>query len=253
MTSLSSHFDTFLGGKDESPDYYTRIINERNFDRLDRLLSDSSGKIVYGGKRDRSSLFFGPTIVTGIKPNDSLLSEELFGPILPILDADLDSAISTIASMEHPLAIYPFTNSQSDKNRILSETSSGGVTFNDCYLHFAAKDAPFGGVGHSGTGYYHGPHGVRTFSHLRTYIDPPLWVEKLLTARYPPYTNKKANKMIVQYNPHPKPNFDRDGNETGSGTFSLAKTALTAAVIGLISVVLYAPQKILSAFKSKTS
>lgn len=194
VIELSRHFDTFLGGKDNQPEYYTHIINDRNFDRLENLLKQTSRHIVYGGQRDRQKRYFAPTIVTGVKPGDSLLSEELFGPILPIIDADFDTAISFTRSGEHPLAIYAFTSLETDKTRILNETQSGGVTFNDCCLHVVGRDVPFGGVGNSGHRRDHGPHGIVAFSHLR---------------RYPPYSVEKAHKM----SPPVRPSFDRDGND----------------------------------------
>jgi aldehyde dehydrogenase (NAD+) len=214
VLELSRHFDTFLGGRDNQPEYYTHIINDRNFDRLDSLLQRTSGKIVYGGQRDRQSRYFAPTIVTGVQPDDPLLSEEIFGPILPIVDADFDTAIALTRSGEHPLAIYAFTSQETDKARILNETQSGGVTFNDCALHAAGRDAPFGGVGHSGQGRYHGPHGILAFSHLRTHTNAlPAWIEPLMAARYPPYSVEKAHKMLSPATPP----FDRDGNDKSSG------------------------------------
>ncbi|KAJ5166126.1 Aldehyde dehydrogenase NAD(P)-dependent [Penicillium canariense] len=226
VNSMIQHFDIFMGGRDTKPEYYTHIINDRNFDRLDRLLTSTSGKIVYGGRRDRSTRFFAPTIVTGVKPGDSLLSEELFGPILPVMDADLDSALTYTRSGDRPLGIYAFTEKQAEKTRVLDETQSGGVTFNDCTLHVVACDAPFGGTGPSGQGYYHGPHGVREFSHLRTYVDAlPAWMEWLMDARYPPYSVEKLNKLA----PAVKPSFDREGNDTSR--------ALTKWVVGLGALV----------------
>lgn len=228
VADLSRHFDTFLGGKANNPEYYTHIINERSFDRLDSLLQKTSGKIVYGGQRDRQSLYFAPTIVTGVKPGDVLLSEELFGPILPIVDADFDTALSRTRAGEHPLAIYAFTTQVAEKARILNETQSGGVTFNDCGLHVAGRDVPFGGVGNSGQGRYHGPHGILTFSHLRTHINAvPSWLEGLLAARYPPYSVQKAHKMMAPVTPP----FDRDGNDT---TFAArSKWAFGVGVLAL--------------------
>ena len=170
VSRLGNYFDIFCDGK-ERPEYYTHIVNDRNFGRLNKLLENTEGKIVYGGQRDGSTRFFGPTIVTGVEPGDSLLSGELFGPILLIVDADLDAAIAYTRANQHPLAIYAFTNDPAEKARILNETQSGGVTFNDCMLHVAAHDAPFGGVGHSGLGYYHGHYDVLAFSHLRTQVE----------------------------------------------------------------------------------
>jgi aldehyde dehydrogenase (NAD+) len=229
VNGMIKHFDTFMGGRDTRPEYYTHIINERNFDRLDRLLSSTAGDIVYGGQRDRTTRFFAPTIVTGVKPGDPLLSEELFGPILPVMDADLDVALTYTRAGDRPLGIYAFTDNQSEKTRILDETQSGGVTFNDCTLHVVARDAPFGGTGHSGQGYYHGPYGVREFSHLRTHVDAmPAWMEWLMDARYPPYSIEKLNKLV----PTVKPPFDREGRDISRG--------LTKWVVGFGALVLSA-------------
>lgn len=214
VKSLTRHFDIFMGNKDTQPEYYTHIINERNFDRLDRLLKETSGQIVYGGQRNRTTRFFAQTIVTGVKPGDSLLSEELFGPILPIVDADLDVAIAFTRGTDSPLAIYAFTANEAEKTRILNETQSGGVTLNDCTLHVVACDAPFGGTGSSGHGYYHGPYGIREFSQLRTHVNAlPTWMEWVLDARYPPYSTKKLKKMVQAV----KPPFDREGNDISRG------------------------------------
>ncbi|KAJ5699111.1 Aldehyde dehydrogenase NAD(P)-dependent [Penicillium macrosclerotiorum] len=206
VDSLTRHFDVFMGGKGARPEYYTHIINERNFDRLERLLEATSGQIVYGGHRDRDTRFFAPTIVTGVKPGDALLSEELGTT---------------------PLAIYAFTEKQAEKNRILDETQSGGVTFNDCTLHVVARDAPFGGIGASGQGYYHGSYGIREFSYLRTHVDAmPTWMEALMDARYPPYSIEKLKKIVSAT----KPSFDREGRDISRGT--------TKWVLGLGALVL---------------
>ena len=217
----------------EQPEYYTHIINERNFDRLDRLLTQTSGQILYGGKRDRNTRFFGPTIVT-VRPDDVLLSEELFGPILPIVEADLDTAIAFTKGTGQPLALYAFTDDEAEKNRVLNETQSGGVTFNDCTLHCLARDAPFGGTGSSGHGYYHGAHGVREFTHLRTVANAlPAWMEYFMDYRYPPYTLKKARMLA----PTVKPPFDREGNDVSSGRLKwvvgIGALAFCVAVLAL--------------------
>ncbi|PWY81011.1 aldehyde dehydrogenase [Aspergillus eucalypticola CBS 122712] len=229
VTRLIHYFDEFTGGRDNKPDYYSRIINERNFDRLESLLDKTSGKVIHGGIRDRQNRYFGPTIVVDVSLDDPLLSEELFGPILPIIDADLDTAISFTRSNEHPLALYAFTNIESENKRIQNETSSGGVTFNDCLLHAAALDAPFGGVGHSGIGSYHGKYGILAFSHLRTYTNAiPTWMEGAMGARYPPYSEENIRKL----SPPVKAPFDREGNDTTSRSKVLSAAA-TLAVLGI--------------------
>ncbi len=211
VQALIKYFDEFMGGRDNEAEWYAHIVNTRNYDRVLGQLENTSGKVVYSGLRDRSKLFFGPTIVTGVKPDDALMSDEIFGPVLPIIDATLDEAIAMTCSRDHPLALYGFTSSQADKDRILAETLSGGVTFNDCMLHCVARDAPFGGVGSSGFGGIHGSYGIREFQHLRTTVDAPSWLDKILAARFPPYTNEKSAKM----NPEIKAPFDREGRSTG--------------------------------------
>ncbi|KIW09013.1 hypothetical protein, variant [Verruconis gallopava] len=212
VSRMANYFDTFNGGKGNRPEWITHVVNDRNWARLDNLLKNTQGKIVYGGERDAKTRYFAPTIVVDVKPGDSLLSEELFGPILPVVDMTYDQAIKFTAQGEHPLALYPFTESQAEKDRISKETLSGGVTFNDCALHAFAKGAPFGGTGNSGTGAYHGPYGILTFSHLRTYVNGlPSWMEGLMSARYPPYSDKKTKFLA----PPPKASFDREGNDIG--------------------------------------
>ncbi|KAJ5945931.1 Aldehyde dehydrogenase C-terminal [Penicillium verhagenii] len=240
VKALIHHFNIFMGGEDTRPEYYTHIINERNFDRLDRLLNSTSGKIVYGGQRDRSTRFFAPTIVTGVKPDDILLTEELFGPILPILEADLDTALAFTKETGQPLSAYAFTQNPAEKERLLNEIQSGGVTFNDCMLHAGARGAPFGGTGSSGFGYYHGVHGFREFSYLRTVTNSfPPWMESLMDARYPPYSEKKIKAFV----PSVIPPFDREGKDISQR--SLTKWALGLGVLALSAVKLGVHEQIL--------
>ncbi|KAJ6105074.1 Aldehyde dehydrogenase C-terminal [Penicillium sp. IBT 16267x] len=241
IKALIHHFNIFMGGPDNTPDYYTHIINERNFDRLDRLLTTSSGKIVYGGQRDRSTRFFAPTIVTGVKPGDSLLSEELFGPILPVIEADLVTALAFTRETGQPLSAYAFTQNPAEKDRLLNEIQSGGVTFNDCMLHAGAQGAPFGGTGSSGFGYYHGIHGFREFSYLRTVTNAfPAWMESLMDARYPPYSLKK----LKAFAPDVTPPFDRDGKDISQR--SLTKWAIGFGVLAFSAVKLGVHESILN-------
>jgi aldehyde dehydrogenase (NAD+) len=235
VQSLKKYFNVFMDGR-ERPEYYTKIVNDRNFVRLEKLLQDTSGEVVYGGDRDRATRYFAPTIVVNVRPGDSLLSEELFGPMLPIVDADLDTAISYTRAGEHPLAIYAFTQDPTERERVLHETQSGGVTFNDCMLHIAAHNAPFGGVGNSGQGYYHGKYGVLAFSHLRTYISGlPSWMEGLMAARYPPYTEAKTKTIA----PAMKASFDRDGNEISSMGGLIVKVFGVAVIAAAMKMTLW--------------
>ncbi|KAL4861465.1 hypothetical protein BDV12DRAFT_180251 [Aspergillus spectabilis] len=226
ISALRRYFDLYMGNSKGGPSYYTHIVSTRHFDRLDKVLQGTKGTIVYGGDRDRASLFFGPTIVDGVSLSDSVLSEELFGPILPIITADLDTAIRTTKSFEHPLVLYGFTTDANDKRRILDETTSGGVTFNDCIMHVGASDAPFGGVGHAGMGYYHGEYGVNAFSYLRTYIELPGFLDRVMGFRYPPYTARKTKQMVRSTRAW----FDRDGNDRSNIGFT------TFVLLGALAV-----------------
>ncbi|KAF7556473.1 hypothetical protein G7Z17_g1394 [Cylindrodendrum hubeiense] len=238
IAALVKYFDLFRSGSSQQPAHYSHVINERNFNRLDRLLEQSKGKIIYGAERDAKTRYFSPTIVDGVLPSDSLMTEELFGPILPILDATLDEAISYTNKYDHPLALYGFTTSRAEKDKILSQTSSGGVTLNDCLLHMTAKGTPFGGVGASGIGAYHGPYGFKEFTHLRTVVDVPGWMEILFKFRYPPYTNEKAAAFAKFLGPVTKVPFDRHGKDTtsliGRVTGLLAKLTIPVLLLVLL-------------------
>lgn len=175
----------------QSPDY-CRIINSRQFDRLTSLLKN--GNIAVGGDSDRDDLYIEPTVLTDVKPTDDVMLEEIFGPILPIVNVeDAYEAINFIKNREKPLALYIFSNKKQDVEAILKNTSSGGVTVNDTIMHLAVDTLPFGGVGNSGMGAYHGKHSFDIFSHKKgiLYKDLGLLGEKLGAARYPPYSDKK--------------------------------------------------------------
>ncbi|KAG9524351.1 aldehyde dehydrogenase, partial [Aureobasidium melanogenum] len=172
------------------------IINERNYDRLTGMLDKTNGKIIEGGSGQRDQLKLALTVVDGVSMDDSLLTEELFGPILPLVEADLTKAVGIISSRQHPLAIYIFTNDRSEVDYVLDHTQSGGVTVNDTLLHAAVPEAPFGGVGESGSGAYHGRHGFDSFTHRRVVVQMPDWLDRFMGFRYPPYDMIK-NKWFV--------------------------------------------------------
>ncbi|QUC22408.1 uncharacterized protein UV8b_06649 [Ustilaginoidea virens] len=234
ISALSKYFDQYRSGQSCQPAYATRIVNDKHFKRLDNLLEKSRGKIVYGGERNPENRFWAPTIVDGVTTDDSLLSEELFGPILPILDATLDQAISYTVKHDHPLALYGFTSSQAEKDKILRLTNSGGVTFNDAILHMIVKDAPFGGVGASGMGAYHGRFGFNEFTHLRTVVNIPGWMELLLKIRYAPYSDKKAAAMVKFTGAKTTVPFDRNGDDTRGFRGLFAKSVILVLVLALL-------------------
>ncbi|SEP47342.1 aldehyde dehydrogenase family protein [Amycolatopsis saalfeldensis] len=155
-----------------SPDY-GRIVNTRHFDRLSKLLG--SGRVVTGGRTDRDRKFIAPTVLADVAPDSPVMGEEIFGPILPVLTvASLDEAITFITGRDKPLALYAFVGSPETKQRILDETSSGAVGFGLPVAHLTASDLPFGGVGESGMGRYHGKYSIDTFSNLKAVLDKPL-------------------------------------------------------------------------------
>lgn len=178
----------------DSPDY-GRIISTRHFDRVTGLL-DAGGfeHIAHGGVADRDMLFISPTVITGVDPNAPVMTEEIFGPILPVLTyCDLGEAIDFVNGRDKPLALYVFAGKDHESNRVIAHTSAGGVTVNHTLIHLAVPDFPFGGVGPSGIGSYHGEYGFTTFSHLKPVLRRGTRPDSKLA--YPPYTEFKQ-KLI---------------------------------------------------------
>ncbi|KAG9301256.1 hypothetical protein G9A89_012639 [Geosiphon pyriformis] len=175
---------------------YARIINHRHFDRLTNLLQRTKGRIVIGGESDRDNLFIAPTIVADVTSDDILMQEEIFGPILPIIVVkNLEEAIKFVNNLPEPLCLYPFSKDKKTIQYVLDNTRSGGASINDCMLHFAVNTLPFGGIGSSGMGSYHGKRSFDVFSHERSTLETPFYAERLLKARYPPYTQKKMKVL----------------------------------------------------------
>lgn len=172
----------------QSPDY-GRIVNDRQFERLTGMLG--SGTAAVGGDHDAETRYLAPTVLTDVAPESPAMAEEIFGPILPILPVDgLDDAIRFIREGDKPLALYVFTSSATTRRRILTETSSGAVGFGVPAAHLAVAGLPFGGVGESGAGAYHGERSLRTFSHEKAVLSKPLSPDTLQLI-YPPYTEAK--------------------------------------------------------------
>ncbi|MFI6809059.1 aldehyde dehydrogenase family protein [Streptomyces luteogriseus] len=152
---------------------YGRIINERHFDRLTGLLD--SGRTVVGGTSDRTAKYLAPTVLADVDPDAPVMREEIFGPILPIVTVPgLDEAIDFINDRDKPLALYVFTESGGTRRRFAAETSSGGLGHGLPLAHLTVSDLPFGGVGESGMGNYHGRYSIETFSHRKAVLDKPL-------------------------------------------------------------------------------
>ncbi|XP_055992854.1 aldehyde dehydrogenase family 3 member A2 isoform X2 [Sorex fumeus] len=175
----------------ESPDY-ERIINLRHFKRIQSLLEGQ--KIAFGGEMDEATRYIAPIVLTDVNPKTKVMQEEIFGPILPIVPIkNVDEAINFINDREKPLALYVFSRNNKLIKRMIDETSSGGVTANDVIMHFTLNSLPFGGVGSSGMGAYHGKHSFDTFSHLRPCLLKSLKGESANKLRYPPNSQSKVD------------------------------------------------------------
>jgi aldehyde dehydrogenase (NAD+) len=168
-----------------SPDY-CRIVNDRNFERLSKLLQD--GEVVCGGKAEAKERYIAPTILRGVSPEAPVMQDEIFGPILPVLTVpSMDAAIEFVTDRPKPLALYLFSNDEATQQKVVDRTSSGNACINDVIMHMVVPELPFGGVGASGMGRYHGQWSFETFTHRKgvlcrtTHLDFPV--------RYPPYTD----------------------------------------------------------------
>ncbi len=170
-----------------SPDY-PRIINQKHFNRLAALLD--CGEVVTGGETDSSERYIAPTILRDVPVHSPVMDDEIFGPILPVLTVShVDEAVSFINARPKPLALYIFSQDKRLQQRVLQRISSGGVCVNDVVVHVAVPELPFGGVGPSGMGAYHGRASFETFSHRKSVLSKSTRMD--LPVRYPPYSESK--------------------------------------------------------------
>lgn len=195
--AITTLYDLEGSGVELSPDY-GRIVNERHFNRLNELVADASGKgavIARGGKNIPDEKFIEPTILTHVSAAMAVMEDEIFGPILPIVDYDdLDKALDFVNDMPKPLALYAFSKNAKELNYIFQNTSSGGAMANDCVLHFLHPELPFGGVNNSGIGKSHGHYGFLEFSNPKGVLKQRVG---LTTASllFPPYN--KVKRMVI--------------------------------------------------------
>jgi aldehyde dehydrogenase (NAD+) len=190
---LKATIAEFFGENPQQSADLARIINERHHARLVGLLADA--EIVVGGQHDVTDRYIAPTLVRAAL-DAPIMREEIFGPILPILTVDsLDAAITFIGDRPRPLALYAFAQRGEVKRRVLAETTSGGVSINDTISHIACPDLPFGGVGPSGMGAYHGKDSFDTFTHRKSVCDRATWIDPSL--RYPPYSDTKRKLVSL--------------------------------------------------------
>ncbi|KAM4899428.1 aldehyde dehydrogenase family 3 member B1-like isoform 2-T2 [Sylvia borin] len=190
IPALRKAVDDFYGPNPrESPDF-GRIVSDKQFQRVQRLLG--SGRVVIGGQTDEAERYIAPTVLVDVQPSDPIMQEEIFGPILPIVViANMDEAIDFINSRERPLALYAFSSDDKVVNQVLERTSSGGFCGNDTLTHVTLTSLPFGGIGNSGLGMHHGKFSFDTFSHHRGCLKRGMGWEPLNAPRYPPYSQQK--------------------------------------------------------------
>ena len=188
VTSLKKYIQKFSYKADS--EQYTQIINDKNFERLIKMIDPEN--VFYGGNFDAKKRFIEPTILQNVTWEDSVMQEEIFGPILPVLTyKNFNEALLQISKHEKPLAAYLFTNNSEEKDLFTSRISFGGGCINDVVMHLSNDHLPFGGVGNSGIGNYHGKFGFDTFSHQKAILERATWGEPDL--KYPPYSEKKLS------------------------------------------------------------
>lgn len=190
LNSIKKHIREFYGNEPSKSHSYARIINQRHFNRLTELLKD--GEILLGGDTNLETLYIAPTVIDRVSWKDKVMQEEIFGPILPVFEyIHLSEAIDLVNKQPKPLALYFFSNNKKNQEWVLQETTSGSACINDTVMHLTVPALPFGGVGASGFGRYHGKAGFDNFSYQRGVLNKSFLLD--LEWRYPPYPEKKKH------------------------------------------------------------
>ncbi len=187
LAEMKRYIGEFYGqNASDSPDY-GRIIDLRHFNRLISLMK--KGRIIVGGTSSRKDLYIEPTIIDGVSWIDPIMREEIFGPLLPVLDFEnLDHLVDSIRDLPKPLSLYIFSKSRARQKHIMNSIPFGGGCINETLSHFANPRLPFGGIGESGMGRYHGKYSFDLFSHQKSIVKNPTWID--IPIRYPPYRGK---------------------------------------------------------------
>ncbi|MHA7111034.1 aldehyde dehydrogenase [Sunxiuqinia elliptica] len=192
LEALTNELDKYHSNDDSLDDNYLKIITTAHFDRLTKLIDPA--KTVYGGYSNREKRLIKPTILKDVTFDDEVMKDEIFGPILPVLSFDhLNEAVQEVKARPKPLACYIYSKNRKLIRQLLKEISFGGGAVNDSVMHLSNSKLPFGGVGSSGIGSYHGKAGFDAFSHRKSILDKPFWFEPNI--KYPPYTDTKL-KLI---------------------------------------------------------
>jgi len=200
VEALKDTYEEFFPDPDarsSAPGAFSRIVTPQATARIAGLLEKSKGKIVFGGEIDKDKKYIAPTVVKDVGPEDSLMSEEIFGPLLPVVPVEnLDEAIKFVNERDHPLALYVFSQDEKFKSKVFNSTQSGAVVANETVIHPGADGLPFGGVGASGYGMHTGKYTFDMFTHQRASMDSPSWVDFLLKFRFPPYNTNKTDATL---------------------------------------------------------
>jgi aldehyde dehydrogenase (NAD+) len=187
LTGLQDTLLAFYGVKPEDSYDYAKIIHEKRFDTLVSYLSQ--GKIITGGRYDRQRMFIEPTLIEDVPLQSPLMQEEIFGPILPVFTyRTMEEALTIVRQHPDPLAFYLFTRDTGKQKDWMEQFSFGGGCINNTVWHFANPHLPFGGVGNSGTGAYHGKYSFQVFTHAKPVMQTPVWIDP--SVKYPPYKGK---------------------------------------------------------------
>ena len=196
LVQLRKAIVTFFGEKPEDDYSYCKIINEKQFDRILSYLNN--GRIVYGGRADKSKLFIEPTLLAEVATNSPVMKDEIFGPVLPIISfTEKEEALQIISQHANPLAFYVFTQNSNKEKYWLNSVAFGGGCVNNASWHLTNHNLPFGGRGFSGTGSYHGKYSFETFSHRKAILKTPTWFDPAI--KYPPFKGKlKLFKWVIR-------------------------------------------------------
>lgn len=179
---------SFYGEDPQKSEDYGRIINDRHFARIAELID--ADKVAFGGKTDASDRYIAPTVLTDVTHDDKVMGQEIFGPVLPVLDYDsMDDVLAHVSKNPNPLALYLFTTDSADETFVLDRISFGGGCINNTLMHFSDHKLPFGGVGSSGLGAYHGQHSFEAFSHKKGVLKTGNFLDP--SVKYPPYDDGK--------------------------------------------------------------
>jgi aldehyde dehydrogenase (NAD+) len=192
VEELGATVAQFYGDDPKATPDFARIVNERHHGRVSKLIAD--GEPAVGGETDAGQCYVAPTVLRGVSPDSDAMREEIFGPVLPVLPVkSVDEAIEFVNRREKPLALYVFTRDRGVEEKVLGRTSSGGVCVNGTIMHLAVPALPFGGVGPSGMGAYHGRHSFETFSHRKSVLSRGMRFDPKML--YPPYTQLRLKLM----------------------------------------------------------